>query len=940
MALNEAQSIPQATYRVQLHAHFTFSDLEGLVPYLHELGISDCYCSPILFSTPGSTHGYDVSDYRKLDPELGGEPAFERLSRALGEVGMGVLLDFVPNHMGISGPFNPWWEDVLESGQNSPYARFFDVHWNSHLPHATQRILVPILEDHYGSVLEQGKLKIQYASGGLRVAYGDVHFPLSPPSYAKILSRLAADPACPAEFKERLGMLIENLRSLRRIQDSNNATPAETYATRLATVKKELAALLDRETRLRALLEANLEVLNGTAGEPQSFNALDELLDEQHYRLARWKAGAHETNYRRFFAVDTLIGLRMENPEVFHESHLLLGLLLREKRVRGLRIDHVDGLWDPLQYLQRLQTLAQPAESAPGPKPLYVLVEKILALDETLPASWPVHGTTGYEFMTQLGQVLTDPSAEGEITDIYRVFTGENRSFEDIVYQNKRLVLEELFANAVNNLASSLHSQIFGDRRWRDLTLHELTVVIREIMASLSIYRTYRRLGEPVTPQDQQAIERAYEIALAKNPRIDPQPFAFVRDVITGAYPGPYSDEQYRARLANWVLNFQQYTGAVMAKAVEDTSFYVYNRFIALNEVGGDPACFGTSIDRFHAHNQKRALQSPHTLLSTSTHDTKLSEDVRARLHALSEIPHEWQTWIHEWQALNRRHKTVIDGVPCPEPNEEYRLYQILLGAWPIDDALPNDTFRERIRAYHRKAINEAKVHTTWLNPNDRWLEAGDRFIDALLDSSPSNAFLRSFRPKAARIAHLGMVNSVAQLALKICSPGVPDIYQGNESWDFSLVDPDNRRPVNFAALRELLQSVKNRSPGDLLQNWRDGAVKLWVTQKLLCFRREHAALFAQGDYRLVPTHGRFAENIIAFARTHENEQLLVVVPRLSAKLGSPPLGHVWDDTGLRLTVERMFRDVLTGREIKPSKDLFARDLFAEFPLAVLQATA
>lgn len=930
MPLTDAQRIPLATYRLQLRKEFVFADAAKQVDYAAALGISDFYCSPVFLSTPGSSHGYDVNDYRRVNPELGGRKELERLHTRLREHGMGLLLDFVPNHMGINGPglLNTWWRDVLEHGEHSAYAQFFDIDWDAGTHHGRSQVLVPLLEDHYGRVLEAGKLSLVCEDGGLSVAYYEMRFPLSPHTYPHVLRF--------PEAGGELQGLSDVIGALPKPDASEDVEAAKTRTARFAELKKTLRGLLARDAQVGERLQARLDQLNGRAGEPGSFDELDAIVQHQHYRLAFWKAGVHETNYRRFFAIDTLIGLRMENPAVFHECHALLAELVRERIVTGLRIDHVDGLRDPRQYLDRLQSFALGDAGKPV-KPLYVLVEKILEHGELLPGEWATHGTTGYEFIEQLADVLVDGSAERKFTETYAEFSGETESYVDVVYAKKRLVLDEMFANAVTRFAHDLTEYLQSDRLWRDVTRNELTVAVREIMAAFPVYRTYRRVGEAVSAADRHVIEQAVATAIARNRRFNAAPFELVRDVLVGSYPGEHAPAGLRRRLTAWVLSFQQYTGAVMAKAVEDTAFYTYSRFIALNEVGGDPGRFGGTVNAFHAANAERLRASPHALLATSTHDTKVAEDVRARLYALSEMPHAWRDWLAEWTESNRAHKTVIDGRAAPDANEEYRLYQVLLGAWPADDAAPDEAFRARMREYWRKAVSEAKRNTSWVQPNEPWLEAGDRFLDRILDPATGRIFLESFRPKARRLARLGMVNSLTQVTLKITSPGVPDFYQGTELWDLSLVDPDNRRPVDFESRRRLADEAEKTSWRTLLAQWEDGAVKLRLVQTLLRFRAAHADLFRSGEYQPWESRGRFAANVIAFARSSESERVLVLVPRLTSQLGCPPLGLVWDDTAIGTGAHAaVWKDVISGRELAGGDGLKCADVFAEMPVAVL----
>lgn len=933
MPLTDSGKVPACTYRLQLHGKFSFSHLAALTPYFRALGISDFYLSPIFAATPGSLHGYDVTDYGKVNPELGGADGFDLLASRLRTEGIGVLLDFVPNHMGIAGLVNQWWRDVLENGRLSPFESFFDIQWKEGENGGKARVLVPFLADHYGKVLEQGEIKLVYA-GEFALRLGEIELPVSPDTYAEILAPLGTDDKI--STGELLAPTIEAFANLTAPGPVADAESLRKRAESVSALKKQLAAIIDARPLLQDRLAERLRILNGTTGTPASFDALHALIERQNYRLTRWKTGTHEINYRRFFAIDSLVGLHMEKPEVFRACHELVARLVREGKVNGLRIDHIDGLRQPEAYLRRLQLLDRPDQT----KPLYLLVEKILAPDEELPDSWPVHGTTGYEFIAQLASVLVDASAEFQVRETYRKFTGETATYQETVYEKKRLIIAEMFVNAVSNLGTELVELIAADRQWRDLTRHELTNAVTELMANLPVYRTYRRRPEPVTLSDRKCLAFACAQALARNPRAEPQPFEFVRDLLLGDYPPTDAPESYRTQLLNWVLTFQQYTGAVMAKAVEDTTYYTFNRFIALNEVGGSPEIFGGSPEDFHAANVARLTASPHTLLATSTHDTKLSEDVRARLYALSELPGEWESWVNEWQDLTAGQTSTIGGKIAPDRIDTYRFYQILLGAWPLDQRDVDAAFRTRLRDYFRKAVNEAKRHTSILNANEAYLEACDRFVDGITNTEQAPAFLEKFIPCAQRIARIGMVNSLTQLVLKCTVPGVPDFYQGNEIWDFSLVDPDNRREVDYERRTRLLEELPTRTMAELLENWRDGGIKLHVMQRLLQFRAQHPLLFSAGSYHPIAMEGDFARNVIAFIRMHEDAAVLVVVPRLTATLGSPPLGLVWDDT--RLVTPRQkegnWRDLFSGKEFSTGTPLCLRTLFAEQPFAVLQS--
>lgn len=933
MPFSDSHGVPAATYRLQLRKEFPLTAARELLPYFQDLGVTHCYCSPLVMSAPGSTHGYDVNDYHRIDAELGGRAAFDEFAAEVRRRGMGIVLDFVPNHMGIHGSSNRWWQDVLECGRSSPHADFFDIDWSEPGQTGQARVLVPVLEAQYGVVLESGKLTLAYESGAFWVRYYELRFPVSPGTYATLLEGAAEGPRLGTAARERLRAIAEAFRSL----PLNRGADEPIGRRPRNELKAQLAEAYDEDETVREAIDTRLAELNGRDDDPRSRDGLDRILSEQNYRLAHWKTGAHEVNYRRFFAIDTLIGLRMENPHVFHETHRLIAGLVRDGLLAGLRIDHIDGLRNPQEYLERLQALAR-RDGPDSSPPFYVVVEKILSAHEELDERWQTHGTTGYEFIRDLTLLFVQPSAERTLDELYRDFTGDRETFDDIVYANKRLVLDEMFANAVMQLSAQLASLVVADRRWRDLTRFELALAVREIMAALNVYRIYRRMDGECRPEDAREIEQACRKAIERNPRQEPQPFHFVRDVLVGNYPGPSADPEYRREIWRWVLTWQQYTGAIMAKSLEDTAFYVYNRFIALNEVGGDPDIFGGTVEDFHAACSRRREITPHTLLTTSTHDTKFGEDVRARLYVLSEIADEWSDWVQEWRGMNVSHKTEVNGRLAPDANEEYRLYQTLLGCWPTGEFVPDDAFRERIREHVRKATNEAKRNTHWLHPNPAWLAACDRFIDSLLAPATGGEFLASFVPKARRVAHLGVVNSLTQVVLKITTPGVPDFYQGCEGWNLSLVDPDNRHLVEWEPRRRSLELASRAPWRELLWHWQTGAIKTRVTAELLRFRRESLAVFQEGDYRPLEVEGRFAGHVAAFSRSAGGETVVVIAPRLTSHLGCPPLGLVWEDTRVTLGPPgRSWRDVLTGASWgNEHRDLPLAEVLRELPFAVL----
>jgi (1->4)-alpha-D-glucan 1-alpha-D-glucosylmutase len=933
--LKRPHRIPRATYRFQLNGAFPFDNARELVPYLAELGISELYASPIFRASPGSSHGYDVNDPNLVNPELGGREALDALSATLKENGLGLLLDFVPNHMGITGPFNHWWLDVLGNGRGSRYAHYFDIQWNPLLESLADKVLVPMLTDFYGTVLEQGRLQLRYLEGSFWVLTGGARFPIRPGTYSIILDRVAESLPEKGRPRARLERIARSFDDLPVDPAGRMPCSPEERDEQIRACKTELTRLLEKHPAAREALDAEMVRLNGNVGDPRSFDDLHELLERQHYRLTFWKAGAHEVNYRRFFAIDTLVGLRMEEPGVFRETHLLLAELIAAGVATGVRIDHIDGLWNPADYLRRLAAMAR--EAAPEAFPPYTLVEKIVEPGEDVNTEWAVHGTSGYEFAASLIALFMDGGLEGEWSRIYARFTGIAEPSMELAYQDKKFILREIFPNTVASLTVELDRIVELDRRWRDLTRHDLGVALAELIACLPVYRTYRAPGEKMRPEEARFVHEALELAIKRNGIMDPGPLRFMADVITGEYPPEDAPPALKKELDRWVGKLQQATGAAMAKSIEDTHFYRYVRMFGANEVGNHPANFGAPLEHFHAANARRQERWPFNLLTTSTHDTKVSEDTRARLFALSEMPGEWEAALETWRKANTVFKLTLDGRAAPDANEEYLLYQVLLGAWPLDPAEVNEGFEARIRDYLRKAVAEAKVNTNWIHANETWLEACDRFVHGLLEPSESEGrFLQSFRPLAERVAAAGMVFSLGQVLLKLTCPGVPDIYQGNEVWDFSLVDPDNRRWVDYAKRRELLAGLDARKPAELLKNWRDGGIKLFLTRALLKFRARHADLFADGAYEPVTASGPRENALVAFQRVLPRERLLVVATRSLRGFEAgeiPPVGKAWAETALEVE-PGPWTDVLTGRQVDSAESV--AEVLKELPVAAL----
>ncbi|MEA3212378.1 MAG: (1-_4)-alpha-D-glucan 1-alpha-D-glucosylmutase [Chthoniobacter sp.] len=938
MSTNTASfpSIPSVTYRLQFHKDFTFEKAKQIVPYLHALGITHVYASPYFRATPGSLHGYDICDQNELNPEVGTREEFDAFVAELQRHGMGQVLDFVPNHMGIAEATNAWWMDVLENGPSSPYARFFDIDWQPVKRELENKVLLPILGDQYGRVLEKGELKLQFASGAFSLDYYGRTLPIAPRTTRPILEQAKAALGAekvPAELESIIG-------ALDHLPPRTETDPAK-IAER--TREKELL-----KSRLEKLCEENAAVakaISTTVAEMQTEEGrrgggtLDALVSSQPYRLAYWRVASEEINYRRFFDINNLAAIRMELPEVYEATHRLVFELLASGAVTGLRIDHVDGLSDPGQYFWNLQqSYAKLRGVDAGAKPLYLLVEKILGTGEHLPGDWQVHGTTGYEAAIQNGLVLVDPAAEKAFSDGYAKFVGSAKTYPTIVYESKLLVMRLAMSSEVNALGHMLNRISETNAWYRDFTLNALTTAIREVIACFPFYRTYFTPDGKRSEEDVRVVRRAIAAARRRNPTTERTVYDFLADVLVPPADNAHPVDE-SARL-NFVMKFQQCTGPITAKGVEDTSFYIFNRLVALNEVGGEPEVFGESVDTFHQQNQERLAAFPHSLVATSTHDTKRSEDVRARLAVLSEMPREWFRAVRRWHSATRKHLQQIDGSPAPDRNEEYLLYQTLLGSWPLAPMSPQDreSYIQRIQEYMVKALHEAKVNSSWTEPNVEWDKAVSEFVEKILTPRRGNRFLTDFAPFAERIAEFGMVNSIAQVVLKLTVPGVPDIYQGQEMWDFSLVDPDNRRPVDYEARQRNLTTLLAHRPSseELLREWRDGRIKLLVSEVLARFRREHPILFQKGSYSPVKVAGEWADCAIAFVREHEGESLLVIVPRFPSRLGAPPVGEAWKDTRLVLNspLRGEVRDLLSDTALQSRASVRLAEALRELPVA------
>jgi (1->4)-alpha-D-glucan 1-alpha-D-glucosylmutase len=984
----QRQVRPGSAYRLQFNRSFRFADAIRLVPYLRRLGITTLYASPILAAQAGSTHGYDIIDHNRINPEIGTEEELYQLLAELQNSGMGLLLDVVPNHMGVGYGTNLWWRDLLENGRASEYANFFDIDWNPLKAELHNKVLLPILGNQYGEELEAGHIVLVYDNQGFRVQYFDKVLPIDPQTIPLIFHSVE-EFRQPGDAARELLALLATLAELppHTVPDSARRKREVPYLMRRFT------ELLQRSSEVHEYVLGAVQRLNGTPGDAHSFDALHQLLEAQVYRLAHWRVSAEEINYRRFFDVNDLVGLRMEDPLVFAATQKLIRRLLTADAVIGLRIDHPDGMFNPPQYFMRLQMLFAAAKLfgpvpvgevakngielnvqtafgqralEPGKEPFYVVVEKILEKREGLPREWPVSGTVGYEFANSVNGIFIDARNRKSFTNLYHRLIGESLNVDRLTYQAKKLVMLSALSSEVNVLTHMLDEISSSNRRARDFTRKVLRDAIRETIACFPVYRTYVDERGHISDRDREFIAQAVSEAKRINAAMAPQVFDFLEDILllredNGGTPiYGYRNQLYFA------LKFQQLTGPVMAKGVEDTVCYVYNRFISVNEVGGNPGSFGGSPEELHQGNHERAELWPHALLTTSTHDTKRSEDVRMRLDVLSEIPRPWAALVMRWRRINRaKRKTIGDGRIVPDSNEEYFLYQTLAGTWPLprsssfspsDWALGRDqrlAYVARIQEYMQKAVHEGKINLSWINPDQEYSDSLRRFVARILapgtPSKPNN-FLRLLLEFVPHLAWFGAINSLAQCLLKLTSPGVPDIYQGQELFNFTLVDPDNRHPVDFSPAEKFLADFDSREASpelchELLEHWTDGRMKLWTTHRGLRARGESSELFRHGDYAAIAVEGERSEHVVAFMRRHQQAAALIAVPRLCFTLlnGEPrlPMAKDWGATQLRLPGEfsgRQFRNAFTGERVTvgDNGELLCSEIFAGFPVALL----
>jgi (1->4)-alpha-D-glucan 1-alpha-D-glucosylmutase len=942
-----------ATYRLQFNKDFTFQDATKLVDYLCALGITHIYASPIFRSRSGSTHGYDVIDPTRLNPELGTDGDFSALQEALKKCGMGLIVDIVPNHMSASSE-NAWWMDVLENGPESAYAAYFDVDWHPPSRSLERKILLPVLGSPFGEALERQEFRLVFLEGRFFIKYFDSFFPLAPKTYCQILEfhvdhlKNVFGEESPV-YHEYSGILA-GVAALSN-QDLRKAGARGERRIQFEATRERLRQLVSTNPQVQEFLNKNIGEFEGTPGDPASFSRLERLLSEQFYVLSYWQNVNEEINYRRFFTISDLVGLRVEDPLVFDTTHSLIKRLVEQKQVKGLRIDHIDGLRDPMAYLVRLKEQIIAPTDVDSPAGFPVFVEKILAPDESLRRDWPVEGTTGYDFLNALNRFFVDPSGGKRLEEIYSAFIGKDLVYEDVLYQKKKLVMATLLGVEMRSLGHQLSLLADADRYARDLSRNELTHTLIEATAYLPLYRTYIR-NLDVAAEDKRVIEHAIREAQTRKFYLKASNFAFLKEVLTLQNRPHLLPEQREARLS-FVMRWQQFTGPIMAKAFEDTFLYVYNPLISLNDVGGDPRPTSTSAPSFYDFVKQRSRHWPHSMNALTTHDTKRSEDVRARINVLSEIPDEWRTRVERWSQWNAAHRKRANGKDVPDRNEELFLYQTLLGAWPLDESELSG-FSERLQAYAIKSTREAMVHTRWTLPNVQHENALKKFVAGILRRANSNAFLSDFTAFEERIAYFGMINGLSQTLLKIIAPGTPDLYQGSELWDLRLVDPDNRRSVDFAKRMSLLAQVESAQTNplsvaeELRQSWRDARIKLYLLWRSLNFRKQHPDLFAKGNFLAVSVTGGRKENVTAFLRQYKKQSLLAIVPRWLARATAlrPCTAdeEFWRDTQVVLdkAASGPWRNVFTGEELlakgRTRRMLDVAGAFAHFPVALLSA--
>ncbi len=929
-------NVPTATYRLQFSSSFTFTDAEKIIGYLRKLGISHLYASPVFKARTGSTHGYDVTDGRVLNPELGGEEAFQLLIRKCAETGIEWIQDIVPNHMALSAE-SPFIVDVMENGPLSRYYSFFDIDWEHPYEALRGRFLIPVLGQSFGKCLENGELELKFRPDGLLVTYYDHWFPLRMESYAMVFGR------CVPALRELLGEgdhdLFKFLGILYTVKNLSDRNVKERY-DQIGFVKTMLWELYEGNEVIRNQCNLVLRECNGENSDTDRWAMLDAILSDQHFRLTFWKTATEELNYRRFFTVNDLIAVRVEDNEVFNLTHKALIDMTINGTIQGIRIDHIDGLIDPATYCARLRTQA----------PLsYIVVEKILAENETLRKTWPLQGTTGYDFLSMVNQLSVDGRGRKIFDRIYRGISEDDRSFDDLVIGKKRLIIGRHMAGDIDNLALQLKAIAGRDRRGSDITMYGLRRALVELLTFFPVYRTYVNESEYSTC-DREVLDRAFNAARGAQ---DDYVMELEYIALFLGLDETDTSPEVAAERRRFVMRLQQFTGPLTAKGVEDTAFYTYNRLVSLNEVGGFPGRFGIRRKDFHAFCTQRQRDWPHTMNATATHDTKRGEDTRARINVLSELASEWSRHVRKWYQLNKSARQLrSDGEALPLANDEYLLYQTLIGSYPSENTDPQN-FIQRIKDYMIKAVREGKETSSWIRPNEQYEDALLQFIDKVLEDRPENTFLNDFLLFQKKVSWYGMFNSLMQTTLKMTAPGIPDFYQGTELWDFSLVDPDNRRPVDFDLRMKMIDEISAMEENteyidQILRTPFDGRIKMLLVQRLCRIREEFKAVFLEGKYLPLQVTGIRRHSLVAFMRVEKGNALLIAVPRLVSGFvpeGTFPTGeNVWGDTQVTLPrkfVTGMWRNlVCSGEPVAAGPGVRAAVLFDRFPVAVCAAAS
>jgi len=922
------KNVPQSTYRLQFNSAFTFQSAKAIASYLHDFGISHIYASPIFKAVSGSNHGYDVVDTTTINPEIGAEKDFNELHKKLKNLGLEWIQDIVPNHMAFHGQ-NQWLMDVLEKGTKSQYCNYFDIEWKDTYRSLKGKLLAPFLGRFYSQCLEDKEIRIAYDQKGLSINYNDLRLPLNISTYPDVLLLNLY------RLNQKSKKILEYVYLAKKFQ-SSSIKNKRAYNNQIEKLKLLMWELYTKESRIKQFINQNIRLLNGKKGDVNSFQLLDQLLAKQLFRLTFWKFGAEEINYRRFFNINQLISLRVENKEIFEKTHCLAFDWINQGKVSGLRVDHIDGLYAPKQYLQKLRQNA---------KDCYLIAEKILEFDEQLPPDWPIEGTTGYDFLNCVNALFVNQKNENAFNTLYMNLTNQNIAFDELVSSKKRLIIGKHMAGDIDNLAHHMKRISHKDRYGRDITSYGLKRALVEVLTYFPQYRTY--IGnENIGKEARICIEEAVRKSKDNNPGL-----VYELDFIADTLLLNFNNYLTKAEKNHWihfVRRFQQFTGPLMAKGFEDTTLYIYNRLISLNEVGGAPDHFGIVTKDFHHFHHTRRIHWPNAMNATATHDTKRGEDIRARINILSEIPEEWHRKVKSWQKINYNKKVKLKNKAAPDANDEYFLYQTMLGGYP-SQASERKQFKQRLKDCLIKSVREAKIHTAWIQPDDEYEKICISFIDDLLKPSTKNSFLRDFLKFQKKIATYGIYNSLSQTLIKMTAPGVPDIYQGTELWDLNFVDPDNRRAVDYKKRVSLLKDIKNRHKMNapafikkLIKEKESGQIKMFLIWKVLTFREQNHEIFLNGRYISLKTTGIYKNHIISFARKSGKASIITIIPRFLtsvARRGQEPLGKIWKDTKIIIPNQiknNEWEDVIAGNLIESRKSILVRDILKYFPVALL----